>query len=223
MQAVIVVGGEADPLDAGRLANAELVIAADGGARFLESVGHRPDVLVGDLDSVDAALVARLMQAGVAVEGHPAAKDATDAELAIDRAVAAGARRITVIGAFAGERVDHELANLLLLTDRAWAWETDDFRMVRGRTSVRALHGPGRLEIEAGAGATVSLLPLGGDAVGVTTAGLRFPLVGEALRLGRSRGVSNEVVEVPASVVLEAGVLLVVESETETDTEGVDA
>jgi thiamine pyrophosphokinase len=222
MQAVIVVGGDADPLDAGRLADADLVIAADGGARFLELVDHRPDVLIGDLDSVDAALVQRLMQAGVAVERHPAAKDATDAELAIDRAVAAGARRITVIGAFAGERLDHELANLLLLTDRAWAAATDDFRMVRRGTTVRALHGPGWLEIEAGSGGTVSLLPLGGDAVGVTTAGLRFPLGGDPLRLGRSRGLSNEVVEAPASVALEAGVLLVVETETEADTEGAD-
>jgi thiamine pyrophosphokinase len=223
MQAVIVVAGDADPRDAERLADADLVIAADGGARFLESVGRRPDVLVGDLDSTDATLVERLAQAGVAVERHPAAKDATDAELAIERAVAAGARRITVIGAFAGERVDHELANLLLLTDRAWAEATDDFRLVRGATTVRALHGPGRLEMEAGTGGTVSLLPLGGDALGITTAGLRFPLTAEALRLGRSRGLSNEVVEAPASVELVAGVLLVVESEADSDRKGGDA
>jgi thiamine pyrophosphokinase len=227
VQALIVAGGDTDPVDAQRLVGADLVIAADGGAVFLETVGRRPDVLVGDLDSIDAALVERLAAAGVAVERHPAAKDATDAELAIDRAVEAGARRITVIGAFAGKRLDHELANLLLLTDRAWAEATDDLRMVRGGTTVRALHGPGRLAIEADVGATVSLLPLGGDATGVLTTGLRFPLDGEPLRLGRSRGLSNEVVDAPASVALEAGVLLVVETdtdlETDPDTEGVDA
>ena len=223
MHAVIVAGGDTDPADARHLAGADLVIAADGGAAFLEAIGRRPDMLVGDLDSVDAALAKRLAAAGVAVERHPAAKDATDAELAIDRAVDAGARRITVIGAFAGKRLDHELANLLLLTDRAWATATDDLRMVRGGTTVRALHGPGRLEIEAGPGATVSLLPLGGDAAGVATTGLRFPLNGEPLRLGRSRGLSNEVVEPRASVALEAGVLLVVETDTESALEGVEA
>ncbi len=157
----------------------------------------------------------RLAAAGVAVDRHPAAKDATDAELAIDRAVEAGARRITVIGAFAGERLDHELANLLLLTDRAWADATDDLRMVRGGTTVRAVHGPARIGIEVGVGATVSLLPLGGDAAGVVTTGLRFPLDNEPLRLGRSRGLSNEVVEAPAGVALEAGVLLVIETDTD--------
>lgn len=223
MHVLIVAGGDADPADAERLADADLVIAADGGAAFLEAVGRQPDVLVGDLDSIDVALVERLAAAGVTVERHPAAKDATDAELAIERAVDAGARRITVIGALAGKRLDHELANLLLLTDEAWAKATDDLRMVRGGTTVRALHGPGRLEIDAGVGATVSLLPVGGDASGVVTTGLRFPLDGEPLRLGRSRGLSNEVVEAPAAAALEAGVLLVVETDTEPAQEGVDA
>jgi thiamine pyrophosphokinase len=152
--------------------------------------------------------------AGVAIERHRVAKDATDAELAIERAMTAGARRITVIGALAGERLDHELANLLLLTDRAWAGATDDLRIVRGGTTARALHGPGRIEIEAGPGATVSLLPVGGDADGVRTDGLRFALAGEPLRLGRSRGLSNEVVAGGASVQLERGVLLVIETVT---------
>jgi thiamine pyrophosphokinase len=214
VRAVVVAGGDADGSDAGWLAGADLVIAADGGAAFLESAGRLPDVLVGDLDSADGALVDRMAAAGVAIERHRVAKDATDAELAIERAMAAGARRITVIGALAGERLDHELANLLLLTDRAWAGATDDLRIVRGGTTARALHGPGRIEIEAGPGATVSLLPVGGDADGVRTDGLRFALAGEPLRLGRSRGLSNEVVAGGASVQLERGVLLVIETVT---------
>jgi thiamine pyrophosphokinase len=212
---VIVAGGEADPSDVAWLAGADLVIAADGGAAFLVTAGRRPDVLVGDLDSVDAALVEQLSAEGVAIERHPEAKEASDAELAIDRAVAAGARRITVIGAFAGARLDHELANVMLLADPDWAAALDELRMVRGATTVRAVHGPGRIEIEAPPGSTVSLLPLRADAIDVRTAGLRFPLSGEPLRLGRSRGLSNEVVEVPAWVSLEAGLLLVVETVTE--------
>lgn len=216
MHAVIVAGGDAEPADAGLLVDADLVIAADGGAAFVDGQGRRPDLLVGDLDSADAALVARLEAAGVVVERHPAAKEATDAELAIDRAVAAGARRITVIGALGGRRLDHELANVLLLADPTWTGAVDDLRLVRGGTTVRAVRGPGRLTIEAPVGATVSLLPVGGDATGITTEGLRFPLASETLRLGRSRGISNEVVAA-ASVSLEAGVLLVAETATEGD------
>jgi thiamine pyrophosphokinase len=215
VKAVVVAGGDVDPRDATLLGDAELVIAADGGAAFLESIGRRPDLLVGDLDSAEAALVERLESAGVGVERHPAAKDATDAELAIDRAVAAGARRITVIGALAGERLDHELANLLLLTDPEWSEELADLRLVRGATLARAVHGPGAMALEGKVGDTVSLLPVGGDALGVRTDGLLFPLAGEALRFGRSRGVSNEVAAAPASVSLEDGVLLVIETAKE--------
>lgn len=215
MKVVVVAGGDADPRDAECLRHADLVIAADGGAAFLESIGRLPDLLVGDLDSADAAMVERLTAAGVAVERHPAAKDATDAELALDRAVAAGARQVTVIGAFAGERLDHELANLLLLTDPGWAGALEDLRMVRGRTLARAVHGPGMLVLEARPGDTVSLLPVGGDAHGVSTAGLEFPLAGETLGLGRSRGISNVVASAPASVSLEDGVLLAIETAKE--------
>jgi thiamine pyrophosphokinase len=212
VRAVVVVGGDADAQDAEQLSGAALVIAADGGARFLESRGRRPNVLVGDLDSVDAELVERLEADGVEVERHPVDKDATDAELAIKRALAAGATRITVIGAFAGKRLDHELGNLLLLADAGLARRTKDLRMVRSGTIARAVHGPGSLVLEADAGGRVGLLPVGGDAIGVTTRGLRFALDAETLHLGRTRGLANEVVSVPASVSLESGVLLVVES-----------
>lgn len=212
MKAVVVVGGDADERDAEQLRDADLVVAADGGATFLDSHGRRPDVLVGDFDSVDAELVRRLETDGVVVERHPVDKDATDAELAIERAVGAGATRVTVIGAFAGTRLDHELGNVLLLADHELASRVEDLRMVRSGTVARALRGPGSLFVDAPAGARVGLLPVGGDARGVTTIGLRFALDGETLRLGRSRGLANEVTAVPASVSLQAGVLLVIES-----------
>ena len=64
-------------------------------------------------------------------------------------------------------------------------------------------------------GDTVSLLPMGGDALGVTTAGLRWQLADATLRAGRSRGLSNEIVEAPASVSIDRGALLVVETARE--------
>jgi Thiamin pyrophosphokinase, vitamin B1 binding domain. len=60
----------------------------------------------------------------------------------------------------------------------------------------------------------VTLLPIAGDAQAVRTVGLRFPLAGEPLmRLGRSRGLSNQIVAAPASVSLERGTLMVIETE----------
>ena len=192
------------------LVTADLLVAADGGARWIEEQGVVPGLIVGDLDSLAPATVERLAAAGSRVQRHPVDKDASDTELAVAAAVAAGADRIVILGAMRGPRLDHELANLLLLVDPALGGR--DVRIVRGATQVRTVAGGATLALEARAGDTVSLLPIGGDAIGVTTRGLRYPLDGETLSLGASRGLSNVVDNTPASVRLQVGSLLVVET-----------
>jgi thiamine pyrophosphokinase len=216
MRAVLVASGEADASDARWLDGADRVVAVDGGTAWLASVGRRPDLVVGDLDSADPATLARLAADGVPVDMHPAAKDASDTELALDGVVAAGADEVLILGALAGPRLDHQLANLMLLLDPGLA-RVRDLRLVRGGTLVRALRGGATMAVEAPAGGLVTLLPVGGDAVGVRTVGLRYPLDGETLRIGRSRGLSNVVVEPPASVSLDRGSLLVIETLEEGD------
>ncbi|MEA2651887.1 MAG: thiamine pyrophosphokinae [Chloroflexota bacterium] len=210
MKVVVVASGELDVLDAAWLDDADLVIAADGGAASLNRLGRTPDVLVGDLDSIDPTLVARLAVAGTTVERHPVDKEASDTELAVEMAIGTGARSVVVLGAIGGSRLDHELANMLLLADPALAGH--DVRAVRGTTLVRAVHAGERLELDGSPGELVTLLPVGGDALGVTTEGLRWPLDRATLRMGRSRGLSNEVVASPTSVRITDGTLLVVEA-----------
>jgi len=209
MRAVVVADGDPAPSDARIAEEAELLIAADGGAGWLEEIGRRPDILVGDLDSVDPAVVRRLAAAGTEVIRHPAEKDASDSELALGVALERGADEVVMLGALGGGRLDHELANLLLLADPELPGR--DLRIVRAGTTVRVLAGRASLELGCGPGSVVTLLPVGGNAQGVATRGLRYPLDGETLRVGRSRGLSNEVVEAPASVWLGAGTLLVIE------------
>ena len=215
MKVVVVASGELDPSDAAWLEGADLVIAADGGAASLGMLGRRPDLLVGDLDSVDASLVARVEASGTRVERHPTDKDASDTELAIEAAFGAGASEVVVLGAMGGERLDHELANVLLIADPALAGR--DLRVVRGRTRVRALHAGEPLVLEGAVGELVTLLPVGGDAGGVTTVGLRWALDAATLPMGRSRGLSNEVMQPPASVRISEGTLLVVETALERE------
>jgi len=200
--------GEPGALDARHLADADLIVAADGGAGWLAVQGFTPHVVVGDLDSIAVGLLDALEADGVTIERHPADKDQSDAELAVARAVASGARRVIVLGALGGERLDHELSNLLMLTDPAWS--SVDLRIVRDDTSVRAVIDGGRLVLDGATGDIVTLLPIG-DADGVTTDGLAYPLAGDTLRMGQSRGLSNVIATTPASVRLQAGTLLVVE------------
>ena len=67
-----------------------------------------------------------------------------------------------------------------------------------------------RATLSGPAGDLVTLLPVHGPAMGVTTAGLLYPLKGEDLPVGTSRGVSNELVHDPATVTLAAGVLVAI-------------
>ncbi len=210
MRVIVVASGQLDVRDARWLPSADLLIAADGGAASLDRIGRRPDRLIGDLDSVSADLVGRIEAAGTRVERHPTDKDASDTELALGAAIAAGGTEIVLLGALGGARLDHEVANLLLITDP----ELDgvDVRLVRRGTTVRVLRGGRRLVLQEADGGLVSLLPVGGDAVGVTTTGLRGSLTDAVLRMGRSRGLSNELIEATASVSLGRGSLLVVQT-----------
>ena len=190
-------------------AGIDLVIAADGGARHAADLGVRVDRWVGDGDSIDDADLAQLADAGVAIERAEVDKDETDAELALLAAVAAGAERVTIVGALGGERLDHELGNVWLLAHPSL--DGRDGRLVGGRTRIRLLS-PGRTELRGRSGDGLSLLPFGGDVAGITTDGLRYPLRDEPLVIGRSRGLSNVRIEASASVEFRAGRLLVVET-----------
>lgn len=192
----------------------ELVIAADGGARHALSLGLRLDRWVGDGDSIDPADLAALAASGVAVERAPSDKDESDTELAVLAAVAAGAQAITLLGALGGVRLDHALANVALLQDPAL-----DDRWVRlydeqpARLSLLAAwSGQRDGAFEGRVGDLVTLLPLGTPAEGVVTRGLRYPLAGETLALGRSRGLSNVRTEPVARVAIRSGRLLVIET-----------
>ena len=211
---VVLAGGDPPPVscadawhDALRLAPAHRVIAADGGLRLAARLGLRVDLLIGDLDSVTAAEVEQARGAGVRVERHPAAKDATDLALALDAALASDPERITVIGG-GGGRADHELAIWLLLASPAYADVPLRWWSPRGVTHV--VHPARPCALEGAAGELCSLLPVHGGATGVRTSGLRYPLTDEPLPPGTSRGVSNELAATHATVTIDDGVLLVV-------------
>jgi thiamine pyrophosphokinase len=209
MRAVVVAHGDVLPADRGVIDAKDYVVAADGGAFALERWNLLPHLIVGDMDSLGEAGVERFAKQGIPVAKFPAAKDESDLELAVAQAIAAGATEVVVLGALGGDRLDHETANLLLLADPSYDGVRIEVR--RGTLRIRAVRGGGSLSLGP-LEAIVTLLPVNGDAEGVTTEGLRYPLRDETLRFGRARGLSNEVDSLPATVTVRKGSLLVFET-----------
>jgi thiamine pyrophosphokinase len=163
-------------------------------------------VIVGDLDSLEPELVATLANAGVAIEQHPASKDQTDLELAIERGLRDGADEILLLGALGG-RLDQTLANLLILAQREWPVPV---RLAEGNELAQVLRGCEQLTLDAAPGSTVSAIPLSPQVTGITYGGLEYPLENATLAIGSTRGISNVVRSSPATVAIQDGVLLVV-------------
>lgn len=204
---VVVAGGDPVlPAERAWVPGDAVVIAADSGLDHAHALGLRADVAVGDFDSVSPRALERAEADGTRLERHPAAKDATDLELALDAAAAHGPERIVVLGGHGG-RVDHLLANAALLAaDRYASVEVVAHMGGATLTVVRS-----SAEVRGAPGELVSLLALHQPASGVRTHGLLYPLSGEDLLPGSTRGVSNELLASPAQVSLASGVLLVVQ------------
>jgi thiamine pyrophosphokinase len=186
----------------------DYLVAADGGGAHADALGVRPHIIVGDLDSLAPERVAALEAAGVGVERYPTGKDATDLELAMHHAVAAGAREIVLLGALGG-RLDQALANVLILAQRNWPAEV---KLVEDDMVAMVLHGGESLALSATLGTTVSLLPLSAQVTGITYQGLLYPLSDATLTLGSTRGISNVVVAQPATIRIDEGIALVVQT-----------
>lgn len=184
---------------------ADLVVAADSGARLAPALGLGVDLLVGDLDSIGAGRVEALRSGGTVVQRHPEDKDATDLELALAAAVAHDPTRIVVVGGNGG-RIDHAVANMGAIAAVAAPGRQVEAWMGAAHIAVSA----DEVVIGARVAETVSLVPLNGPAAGVTTSGLRWPLVAATLDAGTTWGMSNEVVTSPARVTLWSGTLAVI-------------
>ena len=216
MRAIIIAAGEAKKGSSWQhwVRAGDWIIGADGGAARALDWGLTPQVVIGDMDSLPDALRDELEARGSRFIEHPRAKDETDLELALTYAVEQGAKEIVVLGALGG-RLDHTLANLLLLAlpplDGALV------RIVDGAGEVLLVGSRKMITLQGRPGDLVSLLPIGGDASGVTTTGLAWALQNDRLRFGFSRGVSNEMTAHEARVEVEEGLLLVVHGPAEEE------
>ncbi|MSO36643.1 MAG: thiamine diphosphokinase [Acidimicrobiia bacterium] len=204
---VVFAGGDAvHPRWHDAVSDGRRVIAADSGLEHVVALGLVAEVVVGDMDSVDPAVLDNAQRGGTRVERFAVAKDATDLELALATAVRLGAIHVTLVG-IGGGRLDHFLANALLLGAPEWA----GLNLVAFVGSTRVTVIREYAELPGPEGSLVTLLPLHGRATGITTTGLRWALTDAELVPGSTRGVSNELISATATITVTDGVLLAIQ------------
>ena len=208
MRAIIVASGSVEENESyvDAVQADDLVIAANGGTVVALQLGLQPQVVVGDMDSLPPEIRMELAERGCKFVSHSPRKDETDTELAIQYALQAGAQEIVLLGA-TGDRLDHTLANIFLLAMPQL--EHIPATIVAGNTQVWLLRAGCELEFGGAPGDIVTLLPLGQDAIGVSTDGLEWALHGDIVRFGPARGVSNVMMATQARVHLREGLLVV--------------
>jgi thiamine pyrophosphokinase len=211
MRAVIFANGQfSEPQDVKSLLSPDdYIIAVDGGTRHALSIGVTPDMIIGDLDSLSPAEKVRVEAAGVNIIRFSPRKDETDLELAIRHAVDRKATDIVILAALGG-RLDQSLANVFLLT--LPGLRKLNVCILEKNQTVFLIHEEAC--ITGKPGDTVSILPIGGDAVGVSNDGFEWPLHEETLPLGTTRGISNVLLEEQAHIRVRNGMLLCVVTRT---------
>ena len=193
---VIFCAGELDaPV---QLPENALIIAADGGLQHTEKLGIRPDIILGDFDSL-----------GFVPEGaevFPVEKDDSDSMLAARRGLAEGCEEFYFYGAMAGKRLDHTIANfqtLQFLADRGAVG------YLLGADTAATVVKNGKLEFPANSTGVLSVFCMGADAQGVSIRGCKYELEGGVLTAGHPLGLSNAFVGKTAEIQVKNGSLLV--------------
>ncbi len=196
----LLLGGTLTVTDRLRaLTQGSRVIAADSGMRHALELNVLPELWVGDFDSSDAALIERFPS--VERRTYPAAKAATDGEIAVAEAIARGATRLIFAGALGGERSDHALQHYL----NALGLVEDGYEVVltSGEEEAYPFAEDSELVLELPKGALFSVLGFT-TLEGLTINNARYPLQDFKLPFGSSRTISN-IAEGPISVSLSRG------------------
>lgn len=183
----------------------DLVISADGGAQNALKLGLNTNMVTGDMDSIEPKIMDRLKSGGAKFIVEKPEKDYTDTHLALRAAVKEGAKKIIIIAAI-GDRVDHSLANLLLLADPHLSGT--DIRIITETEEIFATQKP--MRVKGKKGDRISFFSLSPYTLFTETKGLKYGLKDEKLIFSPIRGISNEFVKDEAYLGIKQGMLLII-------------
>lgn len=202
LRAIICLDGEPPSQATFRknLSNHDCIVAADGGANWLDDYVVKPDVLIGDLDGVRKKVRAKLAASSVV---HKEDQYSTDLEKAFAWAMQKKIKNIVVMAA-AGKRIDHTLSNFSLL----WKYhKKNNVQIIHDGWKAFLLPNK-KVSFDTHGGMTVSLIPYS-DCSGITLQGFEYPLKNATMKLGEV-GVSNVALGKKVRIEIKRGRMLAV-------------
>lgn len=207
MKALIIAGGDLGDVEfiKKNIGIWDYAICVDSGARHLKALEIKPDLLIGDFDSISETKLNKLKAEGVPVLEYPEEKDWTDTQIAVDYLIERNFEEVYILAGL-GDRMDHSYANIMLL-----------YRMLKKGIKSKIVHSKNIIEladdeiiISCEFTKTISLLPFAGDVEIENTWGLYYPLNNLKLYMDNPLGISNILLDKKATIKISKGCLMVV-------------
>jgi thiamine pyrophosphokinase len=201
---IIANGDDVDKISLENL-NIDYVICADGGLEKAEKLQVVPDLILGDFDSVNPDVLEKYKKKSEIMK-YPAEKDFTDMELSIEIAVKKGYKDIVLVGATGGPRLDHSLANMMLL--EKYHQLGINIIIIDNKNKIQIIADNCNIMLNKKEGSFVSLIPLTENISGLTLEGFKYPLDRVVVKRGSTLCVSNEIILDKGRIILECGTAL---------------
>lgn len=182
-------------------------IAVDGGAAVFYENKVKPDLMVGDFDSLRVEILESFREKGVNIEKFAPEKDLSDTAIALEKALERGCDEITFLGCTGG-RFDHTYANILLL-DKVLARGLRG-RIVDGYNCISLIEESCIIKKEK---KYISFFAYKEEVKGLSLKGFKYPLEGFNLKHSNGLCISNEIVHDYGEVFFQSGKLMVVHSD----------
>ncbi|MFN8460980.1 MAG: thiamine diphosphokinase [Anaerolineales bacterium] len=204
---IIFANGDLPDLEKARalLRPDDFILCADGGTRHALALNLTPNLVIGDMDSIDSAEWKTLEEKNITIELFPRDKNETDLELALNKAIEMNPTEIVIVAALGG-RTDHALANIALLSNTKYA--VHNIALDDGIEQLQFCRD--QVEVHGRSGDVISLIPWGNPVHGIQTQNLKWQLDHETLHPEKSRGISNEMTADTAYIKIESDLLLII-------------
>lgn len=186
--------------------NIDYIIAVDKGLEILDKINIEPDYIVGDFDSINKDIL--LKYTNSKIKKLNPEKDFSDTHVALKLAIELKSNSIYILGAL-GKRMDHAIANIHILKE---AIDNGvECKIIDSNNEIQLIT-KGESKIQNLEYKYISLIPLTTKVNGITLIGFKYPLNDATLEIGHSIGISNELVDNEATIIIKTGILIMIKS-----------